>query len=81
MNGWTFYSVVDDNKYIEDVDNFIIVNAESVRRLAPVALEIFNAPYGTDLCWVYEQGVHVGFYDLKNEKEVLINDILVGRDG
>ena len=39
-------------------------------------LEIFNAPYGTDLCWLYEEDVHIGFYDLINEKEISIEEIL-----
>ena len=39
-------------------------------------LEIFDAPYGTDLCWLYEEGVHVGFYDLIEERETTIEEIL-----
>ena len=39
-------------------------------------LEIFDAPYGTDLCWMYEENIHTGFYDLKNDKEVTIEEIL-----
>lgn len=39
-------------------------------------LEIFSAPYGTDLCWLYESGVHIGFYDLVKNKEVTIEQIL-----
>ena len=39
-------------------------------------LEIFEAPYGTDLCWLYEEGVHVGFYDLVEEREITIEEIL-----
>ena len=39
-------------------------------------LEIFEALYGTDLCWLYEEGVHVGFYDLIEERETTIEEIL-----
>ena len=39
-------------------------------------LEIFEAPYGTDLCWLYEKGVNVGFYDLVQERETTIEEIL-----
>ena len=39
-------------------------------------LEIFDARYGTDLCWLYEKDVHVGFYDLVQDKEVSIDEIL-----
>lgn len=39
-------------------------------------LEIFEAPYGTVLCWVYEDNVHVGFYDLVKDCMTDINKIL-----
>ncbi|PEK84392.1 hypothetical protein CN600_30825, partial [Bacillus mycoides] len=41
-------------------------------------LEIFDAPYGTDLCWLYEEDIHVGFYDLISENEKEIDQILKG---
>lgn len=61
---------------INNSDNFVVLNAESIQKIAPVVLEIFNAPYGTDLCWLYEEGVHVGFYDLKADKETTIEEIV-----
>ena len=39
-------------------------------------LEIFEAPYGTDLFWIYEESVHIGFYDLVKECETVIEKIL-----
>lgn len=39
-------------------------------------LEIFEAPYGTVLFWVYEDTVHVGFYDLVKDCMTDINKIL-----
>lgn len=76
FNGWTLYSAEDDDEYIGNSDNFAVLGAGSVRALAPVMLEIFDAPYGTDLCWLYEDGVHVGFYDLKADRETTIGNIL-----
>jgi len=76
LNGWNLYSEKDDETYISNSDNFIILSAESVFQIAPVILEIFHASYGTDLCWLYEEGIHVGFYDLKNDKETTISEIL-----
>lgn len=64
LNGWNFYSVDDNEEYVNDSNNFVILNAESIYKIAPVMLEIFDAPYGTDLCWLYEDNVHIGFYDL-----------------
>lgn len=76
LNGWTLYSTEDDEDYITNSDNFTILSAESISKIAPVILETFDAPYGTDLCWLYEDGVHIGFYDLVADKEVTISDIL-----
>lgn len=76
LNGWTLYSVDDDQEYIERAENFRVVAASTVDGLAPVMLEIFEAPYGTDLCWMYEQGVHTGFWDLAGECPTDIATIL-----
>lgn len=76
LNGWTLYSMKDNDTYVNDSRNFVILNAESIQKIAPVLLEIFNAPYGTDLCWLYEDDVHIGFYDLKDEQEISIAEIL-----
>lgn len=76
LNGWTLYSMKDDDAYVNDSKNFVIFNAESIQKIASILLEIFNAPYGTDLCWMYEGNVHIGFYDLKNEKEITIEELL-----
>jgi len=76
LNGWNLYSEKDDNDYVNNSDNFVILSAESIQKIAPVMLEVFNAPYGTDLCWTYEDGVHIGFYDLKADRETAIEEIL-----
>lgn len=76
LNGWNFYSEEDDEEYVNDPKHFVVLNAESISKITPVILEIFDAPYGTDLCWLYEEGVHTGFYDLKAEKEVSVKEIL-----
>jgi len=76
LNGWTIYSCDDDQKYVEDANNFIILGANSIYKIAPVMLEIFDAPYGTDLCWMYEANKHVGFYDLIKNQDTTIDEIL-----
>lgn len=76
LNGWTIYSVDDDDEYVNNPSNFEIVNATTIYNIAPIMLEIFDAPYGTDLCWMYENNKHKGFYDLKGNKDVSINEIL-----
>lgn len=76
LNGWNLYSIKDDDEYVNDSSNFIILSAESIYKLSPVVLEIFDAPYGTDLCWLYEEDVHIGFYDLAEDREITIDEIL-----
>ena len=76
LNGWTIYSCDDSDEYVSNSKNFIVVGASTVYKLAPVMLEIFNAPYGTDLCWIYEDNTHVGFYDLANDKDTTIEEII-----
>lgn len=78
LNGWTLYSKDDNDEYVNEPHNFTILGGGSISRIAPVMLEIFEAPYGTDLLWLYEQGVHIGFYDLKKEREISIEEILKG---
>ncbi|PEU81382.1 hypothetical protein COL11_00775 [Bacillus anthracis] len=78
LNGWTIYSLEDDDEYVNDSSNFQVLGANSILEIAPVMLEIFDAPYGTDLCWLYKEGVHVGFYDLISEDEKDIGQIVKG---
>lgn len=80
LNGWTIYSCDDDDEYVSDSNNFVIVGATTIQKIAPVMLEIYDAPYGTDLCWIYEGNTHVGFYDLISNKDTTIDEIL-GRKG
>ena len=77
LNGWTIYSCDDDQQYVENPKNFTILGGESIRKISPVILEIFDAPYGTDLCWMYDKkGNFTNFYDLKNDKDTTLEEIL-----
>lgn len=76
LNGWTILSSIDDNEYASNPRNFTILDIDSILQLSPVLLEIFGAPYGTDLCWLYKEGVHIGFYSLKDNVEVSIDDLI-----
>lgn len=76
LNGWHVLSEVDTDEYVNSPSNFMIVGASTIGEIAPVLLVIFNAPYGTDLFWKYKEGVLVGFYDLKKEKDVTIQEIM-----
>lgn len=80
LNGWTIYSINDNDEYVSNPDNFEIVSEDTIRKYCPQLLDIFNAPYGTDLCWLYKKKLFknqfVGFYDLKNNKNITIDEIL-----
>ena len=76
LNGWVLLSCDDTEDYVNDPANFMIVGATTIYKLAPIMLEIFDAAYGTDLCWLYKKNKHSGFYDLVKDKEVTIEEIL-----
>lgn len=81
LNGWTIYSCDDDDDYIANTDNFQIVGSDTIKKYCPMLLKIFNAPYGTDLCWLYKESKlgfvkFIGFYDLKRDCETTIKEIL-----
>ncbi len=76
LNGWHVLSPEDDDEYIRDPKNFTIVSAETAFKISPLLLVLYDAPYGTDLFWLYEDSVPVGFYDLKRERETNIQEIL-----
>lgn len=50
LNGWTLYSGIDDEGFVNNSNNFTIVSAKTIHKIVPVMLEIFSAPYGTDIC-------------------------------
>lgn len=81
LNGWTLYSCDDDEEYISNSENFQIVGEETIRKYAPMLLKIFQAPYGTNLCWLYKEHIpgfltFVGFYDLNRECETNVKEII-----
>ena len=82
LNGWTLLSEIDDDAYVNNSSNFEIVNADTILKYAPQIMMIFEAPYGTDLFWVYGEETHtlIGFYDLNKRCSVSVHDIVAGSD-
>lgn len=77
LNGWSIYSIEDDDAYVQNPNNFVILNATSIYEISPLMLQIFHAPYGTDLCWQYdENGNFKEFYDLTKNKTVSLKKFL-----
>lgn len=75
LNGWTLYSEKDDDEYVMKAENFVILTAESLYNLSPTMLEIFEAPYGTNLCWIYDDKEFLYFYDLSNNKAYTLRQL------
>lgn len=44
LNGWTLYSDIDDDDYVNESGNFTIINTNSISKISPVMLEIFSTP-------------------------------------
>lgn len=80
-NGWTILSQKDDEDFIRDPTNFEIVSASTIATCNPLMLELVECPYGTDLMWVYNKGVLVGFYDLASKCEVTLKELLKKKEG
>jgi len=76
LNGWNLYSEKDDEDYVGDPKNFVIISAVTMFKISPMMKELFNAPYGTDLCWLYENDKQIKFYDLSVDEETTIDKIL-----
>lgn len=77
LNGWNIYSFDDDDEYVSNPDNFEIVSATTINNIAPIMLDLFYAPYGTDVCWMYDKnGKHIGFYDLVKNEDTTLEKIL-----
>lgn len=69
-NGWNIYSENDTQEYVSDPNNFEIVSAETISKVAPEILKVYNAPYGTDLTIIYNNGVFAGFIDTNTGKDI-----------
>ena len=80
LNGWHVLSEADDDDYIRDPAHFTIVSAETAIKLSPLLLVLFHAPYGTNLFWRTAEGIPTGFYDLNQNRETSIEEILNGTD-
>lgn len=72
-NGWNIYSENDTNEYVSNPNNFDIVSAETILKLVPELLKVYNAPYGTDLTIKYSNGVFAGFIDTKTGKDISLS--------
>jgi hypothetical protein len=73
--GWRFFSDIDDSDYVNDPDNLIVCDFNTIANIEPAILGIYGMPAGTDLQLVIEKGKKL-FYDNLTEKQVEISDKL-----
>lgn len=68
-NGWRFFSDIDDDEYINNPDNLIICDFNTVAEIEPAIIAIYLFPIGTDLQLIVENGKRY-FIDNITGKEV-----------
>ena len=78
LNGWTLLADEDGNDCFDDPNNFTVVGMQTILRVAPVMMALFDAPYGTELAWIYQNNEHTGFYDVVRQCSTDMEHILCG---
>lgn len=78
LNGWTLLADEDGDDCFDDPHNFTVVGMQTILRLAPVMMALFDAPYGTELAWTYQNNEHTGFYDVVHQCSTDMEHILNG---
>lgn len=81
LNGWTLYSCDDDDEYKANPDNYETVEVFIVKVYARQLIDIFNAPFGTKIQFLYtEQSLgkykFSGFYDMNKNRETDVDEII-----
>ena len=61
-NGWRFFSEYDDDDYINNPNNLIVCDFNTVASIEPAILKIYELPVGSDLQLVSENG-KISFVD------------------
>ena len=55
-NGWRFFSEADDDAYLNDPANSVVVDFNTVTGIEPAIIPIWNLPVGSDLQLVVKGG-------------------------
>ena len=48
-NGWRFLSAIDDDEFLSDSANLVVVSFDTVVGIEPAVLPLLNLPEGTDV--------------------------------
>jgi len=55
-NGWRFFSEIDDDDFVNDPNNLVVCDLNTVANIEPAILGIYDLPIGSDLQLVSENG-------------------------
>ena len=68
-SGWRFFSDIDDDDYVNEPDNLVVCDYNTVAEIEPGIIPIYVFPVGSDLQLVVEDG-RMYFVDNLTEEEV-----------
>ena len=61
-NGWSLFS---GNENEQDMGDLVMVGVKRIEELAPGFKEIYSAPVGSEIGFLYDdEGNHIGYYDM-----------------
>ncbi len=82
-NGWRFFSSMDDDDYVNNVNNLAVCDFNTVANIEPLVLGYYTFPVGSDLQLAGENGKTVMYDNNTGEKVEPVFDFLgndVARD-
>lgn len=67
-NGWRFFSTIDDDEYINNPNNLVVCDFNTVAEIEPAIIAIYLFPVGSDLQLIIEKGERYFIDNLTGEK-------------
>lgn len=71
-NGWRFFSNIDTDEFLNNPDNLVVCDFNTVAEIEPAIIAIYLLPVGTDLQLVKIDG-KIKFIDNITEEEIDLN--------
>lgn len=75
-NGWRFFSSMDDDDYVNNVNNLTVCDFNTVANIEPLVLGYYTFPVGSDLQLAGENGKTVMYDNNTGEKVEPVFDFL-----
>ena len=74
-NGWRFLSDIDSEEFLANSNNWCILAYESVIKIEPAVLAIYDMPVGTELTLMQEGKRNFSLIQIQGKKSRCINSI------